>query len=129
MNFHVDGTLPNPDDFFVFGSNMGGRHGKGAALIAKQKYGAKQGVFEGVQGRSYAIPTKTSNLQTLRLNRIHVYVEEFILFAQQNPQMKFFVTRVGCGLAGYQDSQVAPMFKGAPDNCNMPEDWKQYLES
>jgi hypothetical protein len=111
-------------EIFVFGSNLAGRHGKGAALEAKQKHGAISGQGVGIQGCSYGIPTKDRNLYTLPVAEIEFFVEEFIRFANEHPEMQFNVTRIGCGLAGYTDAAIAPMFAGAPENCNLPEGWR-----
>ncbi len=109
---------------FVFGSNLAGRHGAGAALFALRHRGAIRGLGIGMQGNSYAIPTKDSKLATLSLHEIAPYVEEFIEYATDRPDLAFEVTRVGCGLAGYTDGQVAPLFKDAPDNCELPSGWR-----
>ena len=106
---------------------MAGRHGKGAALYARQNHGAVYGVGVGRTGNSYAIPTKDENLRTLSLLLIHTHVEYFKLYARQNPDLTFNVTRIGCGLAGYRDEDIAPMFKDAPDNCQLPSEWKEFL--
>lgn len=111
------------DMIFVFGSNTTGRHGKGAALYAKKYRGAINGIGEGLQGKSYAIPTKDYQLQTLPLFLIEAHVRVFINFAFQCNNLRFYVTRIGCGLAGYKDQDIAPMFKHAPDNCLLPEGW------
>lgn len=111
---------------FVFGSNLSGRHGKGAALRAYQEHGAVYGQGVGLQGSSYAIPTKDEELNTLPLNKIQRYVDTFIKFAKLNPEMTFEVTRVGCGLAGYEDDDIAPMFTQAPSNCILPAGWRAY---
>lgn len=111
---------------FVFGSNLAGRHGKGAALEALEKHGAVYGQGIGLQGCSYGIPTKDESLQTLPLNDIRDYVDEFIELASLRPDLQFNVTRIGCGLAGYTDAQIAPMFKDAPDNCELPYCWRDY---
>jgi hypothetical protein len=108
---------------FVFGSNLAGRHGKGAALTARIDYGAEMGVARGPTGNAYAIPTKTSDLKPLSLEAIYFHIQDFLLYARKNKHMKFFVTRVGCGLAGYKDEDIAPMFRGAPNNCELPEGW------
>lgn len=110
---------------FVFGSNLAGRHGKGAALFAKQNHGAIYGQGIGLQGDSYAIPTKDEHLKTLPLPRIKEYVDEFLDFARTHPELEFGVTRIGCGLAGYKDHEIAPMFAGAPSNCSLPVEWPQ----
>jgi hypothetical protein len=109
---------------FVFGSNLAGRHGAGAALYARQHHGAVIGQGTGRQGNSYAIPTKDRNLQPLPLEHIQLYVDDFIWYATAHDYEEFYVTRVGCGLAGYTDEQIAPMFKDAPANCTLPEGWR-----
>lgn len=109
---------------FVFGSNIAGRHGKGAALCARQEHGAIYGQGLGRQGNSYAIPTKDSNLRTLSLYDIGCYVRDFLVYAKTHPELTFEVTRIGCGLAGYMDCEIAPMFKDAPLNCNLPTGWR-----
>ena len=101
---------------FVFGSNLAGRHGKGAALEAVQNWGARPGQGVGLQGRSYAIPTKDSRLCTLFHETIADYVAKFIEHARGNPADSFLVTAIGCGLAGYSPRVIAPMFAGAPEN-------------
>ncbi len=108
---------------FVFGSNLAGRHGKGAALYARRYYFAKYGVGRGLTGSSYAIPTKDKFLHTLPLSEIKKYVGEFIEFATNNPKKTFQVTAIGTGLAGYRHEQIAPMFKNAPSNCQLPPEW------
>lgn len=113
-------------EIFVFGSNLAGRHGKGAALTAFKQYGAIYGEGQGLQGNSYAIPTKDENIKTLPLNRIRRYVEQFIRFAQLNPEMTFKVTAIGTGLAGYDESEIAPMFVKAPINCILPVGWRNF---
>jgi hypothetical protein len=109
---------------FVFGSNLAGRHGKGAALTAKLYHGAIYGQGVGRQGNSYAIPTKDAKLRTLSLHTIEKYVMDFKEYARQHPECQFFVTRVGCGLAGYTDEVISPMFKNAPINCELPLSWR-----
>lgn len=113
---------------FVFGSNLAGRHGKGAALFAKEHHGAIYGQGEGLQGQSYGIPTKDENIRTLPLPRIAEAVSKFKVFAAAHPEMTFQVTPIGCGLAGYKPEQIAPLFNGAPTNCEMPKEFKQVLE-
>jgi hypothetical protein len=126
MIFHPDRTTPKDSRIFVFGSNLGGKHGAGAALEARLRYGALLGQGEGLVGNSYAIPTKTANFECLSLEEIEQYVETFVLFTLENPDMRFFVTRVGCGLAGNKDEAVAPMFRGAI-NCSFPDTWTEFL--
>jgi len=106
-------------DIFVFGSNLAGRHGKGAALHAKKYYGAIQGVGEGLQGQSYAIPTKDYLLNTLSLYSISNSIERFISIAEMNLNLNFKITRIGSGLAGYDwNEQIRPLFpEKLPTNC------------
>ena len=111
---------------FVFGSNLAGRHGKGAASFARLHHGAIYGKGSGPQGHSYAIPTKDRNIKTLPLEDIKQEVDQFISYAKEHPLLVFKVTRIGCGLAGYTDHQIAPMFKHAPNNCILPEGWREY---
>jgi len=109
---------------FVFGSNLAGRHGKGAALYARNSHGAEYGVGVGRTGNAYAIPTKDKRLRTLPLTRIAKYVSEFLDYARSHPELKFEVTKIGCGLAGYQEHEIRPMFAGAPMNCYLPDWWR-----
>lgn len=127
MSFHKDGTQPVNGEVFVFGSNTAGRHGKGAAKAALTNFRAIPGVGVGRQGNSYGIPTKDQYLRTLPLSHIHLYVKDFLDYARLHPEINFFVTRIGCVLAGYQDEQIAPLFLGAPDNCSFAEEWQKYL--
>jgi hypothetical protein len=108
---------------FVFGSNLAGRHGKGAALRARREHGAVRGVGVGRTGNAYAIPTKDAALRTLPLSGIMSYVLEFLRYAKAHPDLRFEVTRIGFGLAGYTDAQMAPMFADAPANCELPHGW------
>ena len=113
------------DRIFVFGSNTSGRHGKGAALEAL-RFGAIKGKGIGLMGQSYAIPTKDAKLQPLTLELIESYVEDFVIFTHRHPQLRFYVTPVGCGLAGYNAGQIAPMFQNA-DNCWFHRSWKPFM--
>lgn len=109
---------------FVFGSNLAGRHGKGAAKEALTNWGAIYGQGVGLQGNSYAIPTKGYNLETLPLFNIRNYIGEFIYFARDNQDMLFIVTPVGCGLAGHDPIEIAPMFKEyIPPNVYLPREF------
>lgn len=113
-----------PNEIFVFGSNLAGRHGMGAARDAHKWYGAEYGVGAGMTGRTYALPTKDAHLDILQLFTIAFYVKVFLTVARNRPELTFLVTRVGCGLAGYEDREMAPLFKGAPVNCQLPEGWR-----
>ena len=111
------------NEIFVFGSNLGGMHGGGAARAAYNRFGAVWGQGVGLQGQSYAIPTMQGGVETIK-----PYVNEFIEFAQAHPEYKFLVTRIGCGIAGFRDEQIAPLFAAAIDKENiiLP---KQFVES
>lgn len=108
---------------FVFGSNLAGRHGAGAALFARRNHGAIYGQGIGMQGNSYAIPTKDHHLRTLSIAVIKQYVDQFIQFARDHQHLKFQLTRIGCGLAGYSDAQIAPLFVDCPANIVKPIGW------
>ena len=113
---------------FVFGSNLAGRHGKGAALWARQHRGAIYGQGHGIQGDSYAIPTKGWKMETLPLPVIWNFVHEFLTFAHKYHFRTFQLTPIGCGLAGYQRSDIEPMFANAPANVLMPPEWTEPQE-
>lgn len=124
LPFNEMRVLQNPcreDEVFVFGSNLAGRHGKGAALWARQNKGAIYGKGIGRQGMSYGIPTKSESLNVLPLTRINQYIQEFLQYARNHDRVKFYVTRIGCGLAGFKIHQIKPLFNNAPDNCRF--DW------
>ena len=120
--------ITTPRSIFVAGSNLAGRHGLGAALHARKYYGAQYGVGVGRTGDAYMIPTKDENLKTLSIDRIRPYVKDFIQYAKDHPELEFNVTRVGCGLAGYNDKDMAPLFYGAPDNCLFVKEWDLILK-
>ena len=127
MLYHKDNTIPNSHSIiWVFGSNMKGYHGAGAALIAKQKFGAPDGLFMGQCSRSYAIATEDSNLKPLQMKAIVPQIEKFVEHTINNPGFNFFVTRVGCGYAGYTDDQIGPLFAKCGGNCSLAEQWRQY---
>jgi len=116
-------------EVFVFGSNMAGRHGKGAAWHARREYGAIYGKAEGRQGNSYAIPTKSFFLQPLPLPLIKRAVDRFLDYAEQNWTDTFIVTAIGCGLAGYAPLQIAPMFAKAPRHVKLPPEFEPWREA
>ena len=126
--YHKDGTLPTNGEVFVFGSNLSGNHGAGAALVARRNLGAqlKRGVDP--TGNCYAIPTKDYYLWVMPLEDIEPYVNVFLHYAREVTEKEFFITRVGCGLAGYKDRDIAPMFATAPPNCSLPIQWKPYVQ-
>lgn len=109
-----------PSEIFVFGSNRAGRHGRGAAVEAVRRYGARYGMGEGLVGQSYALPTKGERLEVLTLAQIGVHVGRFLALAGRRSDLRFYVTEVGCGLAGYTPEQVAPLFEGSPENVVLP---------
>ena len=120
-------VIPNPrypNQVYAFGSNLKGIHGAGSALVARRLFGAQLGVAYGPTGRSYAIPTKDYNLNTLQLYYIEQYIALFKRYAKEHPELKFFVTAIGCGLAGYTHADIAPFFRDAPLNCSLPFEWK-----
>ena len=96
------------DEVFVFGSNLAGMHGGGAADVAFKKFGAVMGCGVGLRGQSYAIPTMQGGVETIK-----PYVDEFIAFASDHPELFFYVTRIGCGIAGFRDKEIAPLFAKA----------------
>ena len=114
----------NAQEIFVVGSNLQGMHGGGAARVAVSKFGAIMGQGVGIQGQSYAIPTMQGGVET-----IQPYVDEFIEFAKAHSEYKFLVTRIGCGIAGFTDSEVAPLFKEAltVENIYLPESFLNEL--
>ena len=116
-------TELQPNQSFVFGSNLAGSHGGGAALLAYRRFGAVWGQGVGLQGQSYGIPTMQGGVETIK-----PYVDEFIQFATQHPEYQFLVTRIGCGIAGFLDEEIAPLFADALDaeNIILP---KEFVEA
>lgn len=110
-----------PNEIFVFGSNEAGIHGGGAAKIAREKFGAIYGVPFGLMGQSFAIPTKDENLKTLLLSNIQNYLVSFIKFAIDSPQLKFYLTKIGCGLAGYTTNDIKLILWKAVDSATNGE--------
>ena len=104
----------NDGEIFVFGSNLAGMHGGGAARVAHRKFGAEWGVGIGLTGQTYAIPTMQGGVET-----IAPYVDEFIEFASNHKELKFYVTRIGCGIAGFHDEEMAPLFRNALGEPNI----------
>ena len=113
-------TELQPGEIFVFGSNLAGMHGGGAAYAAYRKFGAIMGQGVGLQGQSYAIPTMQGGVETIK-----PYVDEFIAFAREHAELTFLVTRIGCGIAGFRDEQIAPLFTEAHQlpNVVLPPNW------
>lgn len=107
-----------PNEIFVFGSNLAGSHGGGAARLAYNRFGAIWGQGVGLQGQSYGIPTMHGGVEAIK-----PYVDEFIEFAKQHPEYQFLVTKIGCGIAGFTTDEIAPLFQKAIDveNIILPE--------
>lgn len=114
----------NGQTIFVFGSNLAGQHGAGAALVAARQWQAQRGVGEGRTGYAYAIPTKDSRMNVRSLEDIRRSVRRFRDYALAHPDLQFYVTPIGCGLAGYKAEQIAPMFYDTPHNCDLPAGWR-----
>lgn len=117
-------THLNEGEIFVFGSNLAGRHGGGAARVAHRYFGAEWGIGVGLTGQTYAIPTMQGGVET-----IAPYVDEFIEFASNHEELKFYVTRIGCGIAGFRDEEIAPLFRKALGKANiiLPETFYNIL--
>ena len=117
-------TELNDGEIFVFGSNLAGQHGGGAARLAYNQFGAEWGVGVGLTGQTYAIPTMHGGVDA-----IAPYVDDFIEFARNNHNMKFYVTRIGCGIAGFRDEEMAPLFREALNVSNivLPESFYNIL--
>lgn len=108
------------NEIFVFGSNLAGMHGGGAAWLALNRFGAEWGKGVGLQGQSYAIPTMQGGVETIK-----PYVDEFIAFAKANKQLTFLVTKIGCGIAGFTEEEIAPLFREAieVENIVLPREF------
>ena len=114
-----------PNEVFVFGSNLAGQHRGGAARTAFEKFGAILGQGVGLQGQSYAIPTMQGGVET-----IVPYIDDFIKFAKEHSDLFFYVTRIGCGIAGFRDEEIAPLFKEIVnlDNVSLPKSFWYVLD-
>lgn len=117
-------TELKPNEIFVFGSNLAGAHGGGAARLAYNRFGAIWGQGVGLQGQSYGIPTMHGGVEAIK-----PYVDEFIAFAKEHQELKFLVTKIGCGIAGFTIEEIAPLFREAIDveNVILPEDFVEVL--
>lgn len=113
----------------VFGSNLAGRHGAGAALDARRNWGAELGIGVGLTGDAYAIPTKDADLEVLPISVIGDHVETFLQFAARMPHLEFCVTKVGCGLAGYSEGEMLDLFNDAPENVVLPPGWEPRIRT
>ena len=116
----------NEIEIFVFGSNLQGSHGGGAAAIAAKKFGAIWGQGVGLQGQSYGIPTMHGGISSIK-----PYVDEFIEFAKNNTQLNFLVTRIGCGIAGFSEEEMAPLFENTTslENVYLPDSFWEIIKA
>lgn len=124
-------TTLEPNEIFVFGSNLAGFHCAGAAKTARELFGAKDGIGVGRTGQCYALPTKNWSIKTMPLRQIADYVRGFLCYVEAHPELTFLVTPVGCGLAGYAPKDIAPLFWNAcdgtlPPNVVLPESFYQF---
>ena len=119
-------TELKPNEVFVFGSNLSGHHGAGAAKIAMNKWGAEWGKGVGLQGQTYAIPTMQGGIETIK-----PYVDKFITFATAHPELTFLVTEIGCGIAGFTPEMIAPLFKKAKsiENIHLSKHFWEVLKN
>lgn len=119
-------TALQPNEIFVFGSNLQGYHGGGAARMAMDKWGAVWGKGVGLQGQTYAIPTMQGGTDTIR-----PYVDQFIIFAQNDPERTYLVTEIGCGIAGFRPEEMAPLFRNAVNVSNiwLPQKFWEILQA
>ncbi|HEY9276502.1 MAG TPA: hypothetical protein VIO63_05065 [Candidatus Nanopelagicaceae bacterium] len=124
-------TKLKKNQVFVFGSNEAGIHGAGAAKLAEEKFGAIRGMGYGLQGKSFGIPTKDTFIRTLPLDKIEFYIYSFLTEVMEYPDTEFLVTKIGCGLAGYSENEIANLFKGKfiPENVTLPESFFNIINS
>ena len=126
MEYTPENITPmGEDEVFVFGSNLAGNHAGGAARVARERFGAIMGQGVGMQGQSYAIPTMQGGVETIK-----PYVDDFIELAREWDQTTFYVTRIGCGIAGFKDSEIAPLFSEAMDlyNVRLPKSFVDEID-
>lgn len=122
---YVQNAIKNKTPIYCFASNLAGRHGKGSALIAKDRWGARYGVGYGMMGQSFAIPTKNEKIQTLPLETVRKNINLFLNFAAKNEQYCFLTVKIGCGLAGFSEDQIKPLFQNRPSNVLVPFGWRE----
>lgn len=132
MKFTPDKIISlKKNQVFVFGSNEAGIHGAGAAKLAEKKFGAIRGIGYGFHGKSFAIPTKDLQIRTLPLDKISDYIQHFLIEVMEYPDYEFLVTKIGCGLAGYSEIEIASLFKNKniPPNVILPESFYNIINS
>lgn len=127
----IGDDVPSGPPIFVFGSNEKGIHGGGAARVARERHGAILGQGIGPQGNSYAIPTCSKPTgepnHEISLGQLHIYVLQFLKYAREHQELRFKVTQIGCGLAGWRAEQIAPLFADATRNCSFDSAWEPWL--
>lgn len=116
-------TELKPNQIFVFGSNLAGRHAAGAAFDAALLFGAVEGVGEGLTGQSYAFPTLDRNFKKISLNTLFSARDAFYRCANAHPDKEFLLTKVGCGIAGYDEQIMCDLFRDTPNNVTKPAGW------
>ena len=117
-------TKLRPGEIFVFGSNRAGIHGGGAARLAREKFSAQHGVGEGLTGQCYAFPTLNENFEKVSRAALEASRDSFFETARRHPELTFLLTKVGCGIAGFAEDEIRPLFRDAPANVILPEDWR-----
>lgn len=127
FKFHSPSSVPNGQWIWVFASDEGGSHAKGAARVARVNFRAAYGASKGMTGSAYAIPTTDKHKCALPLASVQSSITEFLQFAAANPGKDFFVTSVGTELPGVTDDVMGPLFAAAPENCSLPEKWRTYV--
>jgi hypothetical protein len=123
-NIHGVITRLQPHEIFVFGSNQAGRHAGGAARLARERFGAEDGVGEGLTGQAYAFPTLTTAFEKVTRASFEVSRDRLFATARAHPDKTFLLTKVGCGIAGFSEDQIRPLFANPPANVILPEDWR-----
>jgi hypothetical protein len=116
-------TRLKPNEIFVFGSNQRGVHAGGAARLAKEEFGAQEGVGEGLTGQCYAFPTLSATFEKASRASLEASRDRLFATARAHPDSMFLLTKVGCGIAGFTEGEIRPLFKNAPSNVTPPEDW------
>lgn len=130
MNFTPENISElEPNQVFVFGSNLAGEHVGGAAKVAREKFGAEWGVGEGMTGRCYAFPTLTEDLDQIPHWKLEKHIDNFFKTALDNPDKEFILTKVGCGIANYPEKYMKALFVDSPKNVIKPEGWHANMRS